>query len=975
MAFQISRLYDFQPGTKALSGQVDSELNQLVDAHNDLDSAVDAFLATLASVNGAKEIGAKGGKTLDEAVLSENIPYVRLNADKVIETSIDGITWEATGSAGHLVVKSDGTLMAQRSRLKFNNTVITDSPLTNETIIQGITGPQGPQGIQGVQGVQGPKGDLGNSIIPSVDQITGIMSFAEGVPGVIPAPVNVKGAQGIPGPQGIEGPQGPQGAQGIQGPKGDKGDQGIQGNQGPQGPVGPKGEQGAQGPAGLAGEQGPRGLQGPKGDTGLTGAQGEPGARGLKGDTGDKGDKGDKGLTGPPGSTGTQGPMGPQGLKGDKGADGTSFALKGIYLTLLALQTAHPVGNVGDAYAVGTEISNVIYNWDINISNWVNLGSLQGPQGPQGIQGIQGEQGIQGIQGEKGDKGDTGPKGDKGDTGKGYYPQGTWVSAKPYVNNAAQIDVVYLDGTSYFCKLSHTSDALSAPPNDTYWGLMALKGAQGEPGEQGLQGEQGEQGIQGIQGIQGEPGPGTYYGAASGTNTYVSTITEVESLFEGLGVRVKFINANTGPATLNINGLGAKAIVKSNGNALAAGNIKAGQICHLAYGGTNFQLLGEGGEYGTATATDVLAGKTIGTENGIISGSIPSKTAATITPNTANQVISAGQYLSGAQTISGSANLVAGNIKSGVNIFGVVGTAPIPSGTATAAYVLTGYTFSNASSVGLSGSMVNRGAANITPSTANQTISAGYHNGSGVVYGNANLVAANIKLGVTIFGVSGTYTSNAPVVLTASGTYTVPTGVTYLLVILVGGGSGGESGSRSSGTGGAGGASGKVHSVGFTVTPGQTISYTIGNGGSGGVTSSDHAPGGVGGNTIFGSYSSASGTVQASAPTRGGGANGLSASTGFPASTLPIIYSGGSGGNYGGNGVNVPTGGSSTGGGKGGNGDYHNISDTLKTGSAGSAATLYGCGGGGGGGKYSSSLPNYQGGAGAKGVIFVLYAN
>ena len=538
MAFQISRLYDFQPGTKALSGQVDSEFNQLIDAHNDFDSAVDAFLATLASVNGAKEIGAKGGKTLDKAVLSENIPYVRLNDDKVIETSIDGVTWEATGSAGHLVVKPDGTVMAQRSRLKFNNTVVTDSPATNETIINGVTGPQGIQGTQGIQGVQGPKGDLGNTIIPTVNQITGIMSFAEGVPGVIPAPVNVKGAQGIPGPQGIEGPQGSQGAQGEQGQKGDKGDQGIQGNQGIQGPIGPKGEQGAQGPAGLAGEQGPRGLQGnqgPKGDTGLTGSQGEPGARGLKGDTGDKGDKGDIGLTGAPGATGIQGPMGPQGLKGDKGADGTSFALKGIYPTLLALQTAHPVGNVGDAYAVGTEISNVIYNWDVNASNWVNLGSLQGPQGAQGIQGVQGEQGTEGPKGDKGDTGDKGNTGDKGDTGKGYYPQGTWVTSKPYVNSGTQIDVVYHNGSSYFCKSSHTSSASNTPPNDTYWGLMALKGAQGiqgEPGEQGLQGVQGDQGLQGIQGIQGEPG-GKTQRFVIGTSTAGWTAADCDYLCDG----------------------------------------------------------------------------------------------------------------------------------------------------------------------------------------------------------------------------------------------------------------------------------------------------------------------------------------------------------------------------------------------------------------------------------------------------------
>ena len=113
---------------------------------------MDTFLAKLASTDGAKEIGAKGGKTLDKAVLSEDISYIRLNNDKVIETSTDGVTWEATGPVGHLIVKSDGTLMAQRKRLKFNNTVITDSPATNETIIQGITGPQGPPGPPGTPG-------------------------------------------------------------------------------------------------------------------------------------------------------------------------------------------------------------------------------------------------------------------------------------------------------------------------------------------------------------------------------------------------------------------------------------------------------------------------------------------------------------------------------------------------------------------------------------------------------------------------------------------------------------------------------------------------------------------------------------------------------------------------------------------------------------------------------------------------------
>ena len=52
---------------------------------------------------------------------------------------------------------------------------------------------------------------------------------------------------------------------------------------------------------------------------------------------------------------------------------------------------------------------------------------------------------------------------------------------------------------------------------------------------------------------------------------------------------------------------------------------------------------------------------------------ITKKTAASYTPGTADQTINAGQYLSGAQTIKGDANLVAANIAKGATIFGVAG--------------------------------------------------------------------------------------------------------------------------------------------------------------------------------------------------------------------------------------------------------------------------------------------------------------
>ena len=73
---------------------------------------------------------------------------------------------------------------------------------------------------------------------------------------------------------------------------------------------------------------------------------------------------------------------------------------------------------------------------------------------------------------------------------------------------------------------------------------------------------------------------------------------------------------------------------------------------------------------------DGLSSVSVGAISSTYVGSgVTRKTAATIMPGTTDQTIAAGQYLSGAQTIKGDANLKAENIKSGVSIFGITGTA------------------------------------------------------------------------------------------------------------------------------------------------------------------------------------------------------------------------------------------------------------------------------------------------------------
>ena len=74
----------------------------------------------------------------------------------------------------------------------------------------------------------------------------------------------------------------------------------------------------------------------------------------------------------------------------------------------------------------------------------------------------------------------------------------------------------------------------------------------------------------------------------------------------------------------------------------------------------------------TASATQSAGYVSSGTKSA--TKQLTVQAAQTITPSTTDKTISSGRYLTGTQTIKGDSNLVAGNIKSGVSIFGVNGS-------------------------------------------------------------------------------------------------------------------------------------------------------------------------------------------------------------------------------------------------------------------------------------------------------------
>ena len=71
-----------------------------------------------------------------------------------------------------------------------------------------------------------------------------------------------------------------------------------------------------------------------------------------------------------------RGATGPQGEQGIQGPPGNGLQILDVYPTLSDLETAHPTGQPGDAYQVGTAPSFTLYIWSTSQSQWVPAGTL-----------------------------------------------------------------------------------------------------------------------------------------------------------------------------------------------------------------------------------------------------------------------------------------------------------------------------------------------------------------------------------------------------------------------------------------------------------------------------------------------------------------------------------------------------------------------------------------------------------------------
>lgn len=207
-----------------------------------------------------------------------------------------------------------------------------------------------------------------------------------------------------------------------------------------------------------------------------------------------------------------------------------------------------------------------------------------------------------------------------------------------------------------------------------------------------------------------------------------------------------YVSAGTKSATKQLTTQAAKTVTptKSNQTAVASGTYTTGVVTVGAIPDKYVDVSGV-----TASESDVMSGKTFGSGTSVKTGTFTIDSELTTQDNLISQIQTA---LQGKTAIGTSApklqNKTVSPSTSQQTVtpdFGYNGLSSVTVNAIPNTYVQPSAT---------------KATTTYTPGTSNQTIVAGtYCSGAQTILGDANLIASNIKSGVSIFGVTGTLTS------------------------------------------------------------------------------------------------------------------------------------------------------------------------------------------------------------------------